>query len=1333
MSLVLDPSSFHSQTCVPGDSQNARSHLSKIASSAKSTRKQRNDLYRARLKTQKIPEAAREFHKNNPKAYGLARSYKLQFEDPEESHDFAPSLNSASISFGKFGSPESPVKLNGYKIDSPDVDFQVGTNTYTFESSLPLTVDGEERETTVAGYFNFDSAKPTGSLHVDNRVFAVSLNPKPIKYNVKVSANTKAYWDSAHKKLTWDEKSEAWKNATWEDSMQFGYGTVTIDDEIEPRTIIENYFTDKSSEPATKFDLTEAHADEYTSTLEDIEGKLVLCTTADTPGEAPASRKSSQVKSVFPALFVANFSPFGDSFSGAYKDKDGNVYAAQGEAVDDDISETLLPELASVDNGAPAKDIFQFLNIDEKKPAAPEGTHPSSALNIASILGNDPMISDKTDPSQYSDYIAQLAMKDFHDIIVYYMDTNLRELFISSTPPVLPPEIKSIADTDPEKASAFYKKLQVPYLTCMLASSTVEEGKKSNGARAEKLLKAIPSEDPVYKSQSSALYRFRYLEKFPDTKLFLDEQRSGDFSSEIDKIANVMKSNLEENTEGLEKTNPDNHKKIIESSKKHIDGLGKWAKEQRLYWAFRLLYYVERVSLPTWHNQYMTGHGSSSLGMNVKKLNGLFSVLENDKINTAEGGINFMGAYNEAIRAFQMTSIIPQLVDIDRNSSDFDSIVKECLHQFWNNYKDSSDTDLAKKAIDAEELYSNDELRKKFFQPLAKAGRLAQSSSSWNVMLDMWQDLVEEADWFKALQGASKLFSALKYVMPAVLLIMPFVPGLWNSMSTAEKASWGVAAAGIVAVIVIKIAQGAVRLVSLWKDISGFFDALKCGLGFEKVVDAIPDAANKISGSFAKYFSRTAKQTLDIAKGESALPEGGVEEFSRLSKIFGRNVGELLANIAGITLAIACLVMTGIALSKEDDPLMIAADWMMILSAAIQTLCMVAGWVVASEVLATAIAVTSALTLLSTWGGPLGILFALVGVIVLIVWMSTHKPQNPVEKFLKDYVQPAGLYMDHLAIDYFDAIAATDTTASRVGVCIRGASAGGNEPASPDEQVYIHLNAQGKDSASLDFTRVLEYTTDTVWSLQTNEYGKSQIYTQKYVIGPDNARKRYVWYLAVTDDEKEIYVRRLPEKKEEEKYKAALKFTQWDVNVITNPVVDGDPEKSKKVVQALCSISFETQAGYAHFALESDPQKKTPKKFILSDKPLSMLENPTSTTRHISKWLFSLESLGPVPFSYSKNPWEIFTDQKNERNLALFEESEATSTGYKWTIDPALPKDDLELVTTGSNEGMIQMKPGVKPELMAKTKYTVTCTLTLNGDPHGQREATVDIEITNPE
>lgn len=93
------------------------------------------------------------------------------------------------------------------------------------------------------------------------------------------------------------------------------------------------------------------------------------------------------------------------------------------------------------------------------------------------------------------------------------------------------------------------------------------------------------------------------------------------------------------------------------------------------------MYYNEKISLPAWYVWFTSGSTASSFRMNIKKSNGLFGVLENNQVNTEKDSLKLMEADNSGIRVCQMTAIIPQLVNLDDSSSDFDSIFKACLNE----------------------------------------------------------------------------------------------------------------------------------------------------------------------------------------------------------------------------------------------------------------------------------------------------------------------------------------------------------------------------------------------------------------------------------------------------------------------------------------------------------------------------------------------------------------------------------------------------------------------------------------------------------------------------
>jgi hypothetical protein len=184
----------------------------------------------------------------------------------------------------------------------------------------------------------------------------------------------------------------------------------------------------------------------------------------DVPPASPA-RQERAVKSVFPMELEFMFDEFGDKFTGAYKGVNHKVvYACKGETnwkatgvafpghQTNKTKPTVLPLQDSV--------ITDRRSVPGRKTA-------TDALTPAGLLSMDPFYVDNS--GRERDKISDAVMDDMQQITLYYMDTDLRELFISKTPIVLDPEIRSIAENNPENKQ-FYKSLQVPFLVSMLSS-----------------------------------------------------------------------------------------------------------------------------------------------------------------------------------------------------------------------------------------------------------------------------------------------------------------------------------------------------------------------------------------------------------------------------------------------------------------------------------------------------------------------------------------------------------------------------------------------------------------------------------------------------------------------------------------------------------------------------------------------------------------------------------------------------------------------------------------------------------------------------------------------
>jgi hypothetical protein len=96
--------------------------------------------------------------------------------------------------------------------------------------------------------------------------------------------------------------------------------------------------------------------------------------------------------------------------------------------------------------------------------------------------------------------------------------------------------------------------------------------------------------------------------------------------------------------------------------------------------------------------------------------------------------------------------------------------------------------------------------------------------------------------------------------------------------------------------------------------------------------------------------------------------------------------------------------------------------------------------------------------------------------------------------------------MDHLAIDDLDVVAGHGDNASLVGLSLKPGlmtrSAGfgpSTKPITPDETIYLHLST----APGIDLLAKLDYTLDSIWSLQTDAFGNSQVYTKTVTSGSD--------------------------------------------------------------------------------------------------------------------------------------------------------------------------------------------------------------------------------------
>ncbi len=300
------------------------------------------------------------------------------------------------------------------------------------------------------------------------------------------------------------------------------------------------------------------------------------------------------------------------------------------------------------------------------------------------------------------------------------------------------------------------------------------------------LLKTIPTDDPIYKRHAEKLYRMRFLQKFPDLQQYLQDQLS-DKSADITKIGNVLKENLKKKSTELQGVNP-TYSQQLQTALTDIDNLCKFAIEKKLYWAFRFFYWIQLVSLPNWYGQFTSGHMGPGVQINIKNFCAVFQILENNIVNPH--GKSFTQTFNEVLRLFQMTSIVPQMVDLAGNLADVDSIIQECLQTFYEQFKTSTDPKLVENVQNTLVWLQQKALRKLYLETISSSLILSNASTSWstaiahvNQRIAMQKEITSQ---FKNVQSGLGWMATLTAI---ALIALPLIPGTggFKALSGREK------------------------------------------------------------------------------------------------------------------------------------------------------------------------------------------------------------------------------------------------------------------------------------------------------------------------------------------------------------------------------------------------------------------------------------------------------------------------------------------------------------------------------------------------------------------
>jgi hypothetical protein len=171
-------------------------------------------------------------------------------------------------------------------------------------------------------------------------------------------------------------------------------------------------------------------------------------------------------------------------------------------------------------------------------------------------------------------------------------------------------------------------------------------------------------------------------------------------------------------------------------------------------------------------------------------------------------------------------------------------------------------------------------------------------------------------------------------------------------------------------------------------------------------------------------------------------------------------------------------------------------------------------------------------------------------------------------------------------------------------------------------------------------------------------------------------------------------------------YDKQLKQQQWIFNCLSK-----GSSVSVSSTNYIQSATFQIQSNYSQAYLNVDAK----------------VANAIMSSNAVG-WLCSLQSVGPSSFTYSANPWVIYTTSRDE--LIVPQMTNPGSEPLTWSITPALPQG-LVLQTTGIDAGTIMIASGMTAVQSPAVIYTVTASIVINGQTHSST-AQVTIEVDVP-
>lgn len=1166
--------------------------------------------------------------------------------------------------------------------------------------------------------FSHHGMRVNGLLEIQGMAYGVGFRIKPQTYHLNI-ANGGAYIDGPSGTLMWDQNSDDWEDADWDtsgDGLDFTFG-------VEETEIIfgetDNEFTCSFRDRNTGEEWVPIEGQGTTGTMD---GLMTVNFTA-----GPDYEFYREMSELYPFSLRLQFDIFATECVGAMSrdphPEDGRANAITGlwsrnniagsyqlhdidhlltvsgdalyinskklpqghwrglsyiwEKLPEEFRELGIPEQGQIVFSPCGDNIIssnftkggQRVHPDQHlkapntfEPVSKQKLGSSDPLSVVELKNMTQFV--KNEAGQYYDALQQKSMSDFYGILQYYMDDEDCKTFFNPNPAPLPFEVSAIAKMVGEKGTKpedFYRNLSMAYTVSTLANSEMDGADLLNGVRAGRWIKKQTTVSDVMQVQSPALYNRHYRHKYPRLSLYLQDQidnaqeHVSNISGETERrIATALENIAPEDNEGLEE---------ITNS---LEKMGEYAKTNKTYWAFVMFGYY---SSPTFLNimQNCVSDPSNDGSLYTQQLNRGLALL-----NALDTGGFFAEQLVSTLRAFNLSSLLPQLADYGANVDDFRYAVDSIFRAFVDEYINSTDPKMREAA---ENLKKNgdQETIDKLLEIMRETSMTSSGLFQWTSFAMRFEKNCQKV-FSKLAKGMSDLFLM---AMASYTMCLLFGGGVkWSDLTGTQKAmiigngtimfsqmTWMVVKRGMK--VPLMFAPGTNP--TGWTRFKAFFKSPRGGEALARgEIEQIQGLKGWLMGrSEASMANGDAMRILfsEGAENEALLQKG----LSKTERIFGRNLQEFMATRIGAVLSVVGIVFSAIGLSRAEDPLETAYEALFLTASIFEFFATAGAW--ACQALAIETIGGFAVSSLCTLASVCGAVAFVAGAVLLCILLFGHH-DSPIVTFAK---KKAGVYYKPKKYDIDDLQQYQPLDQDqRTGVTISTHATHGKVMTINDEG---HIDCDKYDG-----------TGRSAFYLSVDEFGLASFGAP--IVRQDGSKVMRV--LGV--DEGDSLVATTSNIDPE-----AVQLQQW----VAEPVADGVYNKSG-------DNSYLQGGTFTFYNLSIF--KRTGKKAYLEYKDKWQLSD---TAEHIN---ISMVVTEPEGLSMANIRWH-----SSEYNMFQSPVLQVLGSRVrKWCITPTLPED----LSFDDTSGQVSMKQGQRAKPFARSSFTI---MVLNGV--GGDETIFDLEI----